>query len=511
MTTSRPFHPFPFRRPVSLRDLLILLYLGALIPLLVLIGLVVYSLQQRFLMNDLRDRLVGFVAADVGTMEGNDLTRLAVTLGEDLRVLGADVFVQDAQGKPVPPALGTGPWMSDADHRSARDNRESRLLTIPGPTAGSQRLVYLVTILDDRSTVLGSIEASLPLEPVQAELAALRRWLTIILGLAAAVSVLLALGIAWMATRPLSALVQTAARVGQGDLGHRAVLPMISEVRSLAETFNAMLDRIQASLARQERTAEEMRRFAADASHELRSPLAVLSSGSALLEKALERGDRGETGTILGMLRQEIDAMSGLVDNLLFLARLDQAAAGDDNGPVFTSVVPLPLLEEVYERGLLLANGRCLKLDWPAQPIRAVRADREMLRRALNNLVENALKYTPPGKSVYLELEPAHAACRFVVRDEGPGIPEELLPRIFERFYRIDAARTRSGSLSGGLSDRLQPGKDAAQTSAQNQPGTGLGLSIVSAIVQALGGSISVQSRIGSGSTFIVEIPYEYE
>jgi signal transduction histidine kinase len=190
------------------------------------------------------------------------------------------------------------------------------------------------------------------------------------------------------------------------------------------------------------------------------------------------------------MLRQEIDTMSGLVDNLLFLARLDQAGAGEAGGPVFAAVEPFPLLEEVYERGQILANGRLLKLEWPTQAVTEIRADREMLRRALNNLVENGLKYTPEGKCVSLSIQAGEGSCRFVVRDEGPGIPAEQLPRIFARFYRADSARSRTGNAP----DR-------------RQPGTGLGLAIVNAIAQAHGGKVEVRSVEGEGSVFVLEIP----
>jgi two-component system, OmpR family, sensor kinase len=477
------FHPLPFRAPISLRNLLILLNLGAIIPLLVIIGLVVYSLQHRFLLADARDRLVGFVSADVSAMTDRDLTRLAVALGENLRVIGADVFVKDQNGKPVPPALGTGPWLDENQHRLAAETKESSIQTIAGEKTGTRRLVYLAALVDEQGAVLGTVEASLPLEPVDAELAALRRWLIIILGGAAGISVLLAVGISWMATRPLETLVGTAQRVGRGDLSHRAGLPMIGEVRTLAQTFNTMLDRIQLALEQQARSAEEMRHFAADASHELRSPLAVIRSGSEMLEKALGRGDTAETGSILSMLRHEIDAMTGLVDNLLFLARLDQSGGDETRGVNFSAVEPFPLLEEVYERAQLLANERILKLEWPSHAVAEVNADRELLRRALNNLVENAIKYTPAGKNIRMRIESGPQNCRFMIQDEGPGLSPEQLPRIFERFYRTDNTRSR------------------------RQPGTGLGLAIVNAIAQTHLGKVEVVSVEGSGSTFILEIP----
>jgi hypothetical protein len=161
---------------LSFRGLIVLLYLGTLIPLLTLIGLVVYRTQQNFLITETRDRLTGFVQAGVSSLTpGADLTNLSVALGEHLRVLGAALFVKDATGRPVPPALGTGPWLDDAAHRSVREQRTGSLQTIPA--GSSRRLVYLVPILDVQGNVLGTVEASLPLDTIESELAALRRWL----------------------------------------------------------------------------------------------------------------------------------------------------------------------------------------------------------------------------------------------------------------------------------------------------------------------------------------------
>src|SRR5512136_2529648 len=159
---------------LSFRGLIVLLYLGSLIPLLTLIGLVVYRSQQNFLITDAHDRLTEFVRAGVTSVApGTDLTTLSVLLGEHLRVLGADLFIKDANGRPVPPALGTGPWLDDAAHRAARETRLGSLQTIS--IGSSHRLVYLVPILDVQGNLSGTVEASLLLDTIENELAALRR------------------------------------------------------------------------------------------------------------------------------------------------------------------------------------------------------------------------------------------------------------------------------------------------------------------------------------------------
>ena len=243
-----------------------------------------------------------------------------------------------------------------------------------------------------------------------------------------------------------------------------------------------MLDRIGAELQRQASLVASMRRFAADASHELRSPLAVFRSSVDMLGKSTFQNDRDTTDHILDILRREVDAMTILVENLLLLARLDQAQS-DPAMLKLEPVDPLPLLEEVYERARLLTKGQELRLLWPAQPLPPVLADRDMLKRALNNLVENAVAHTPAGKEINLQAELNSPVCTFVIEDYGYGIPAEQQARIFERFFRGDQARSR-------------------QT-----PGTGLGLSIVAAIVAAHHGEVKITSRENAGTCIRVNLP----
>jgi two-component system, OmpR family, sensor kinase len=475
---------------ISYRGLIIVLYLGSLVPLLVVMGLLVYGIQQAFLINDTRSRLNEFVQAAVEptTVTGDTLSRLAVSLGDTLRVLGADVFVKDAEGNPVPPALGTGPWLDDSQHQQALASKTGVFQRLTTPD--TDRLVYLAPILDDQGEPLGTVEASLTLQFIENELASLRRWLLVVVGGASALAVLLSLVIAEIARRPIDGLVRTAGRVAQGDINSRAPLPGVAEVRRLSMTFNTMLDRIQSAMNAQEQINAEMRRFAADASHELRSPLAVFRNGVEMLDKALARQDHEQVEGVLVLLRKETDSMTRLVDDLLFLARIESTSGEPGSESLglemaLSPIEPLPLLEEVWERAQVLSAGQHLELVWPDTALRPILGDRDLLRRALNNLVENAIHHTPPGKNIYLSIQGDQNDCRFLIRDEGTGIPADDLPRIFERFYRGDTARNR----------RLAS--------------TGLGLAITRAIVYAHDGEIQVKSLEGEGTTFTITLPYQ--
>jgi two-component system OmpR family sensor kinase len=462
---------------VSFRGLIILLFVGSLIPLLVMVGLVVFELQKAYLISDAQRRLMDFVQAGVEQYANDtDLTILALNLGEHLRVLGADMFIQNASGNPVPPSLGTGPWLNISEHQVARESRNSTIQMIG--SGASSRIVYLAAVVDQTNNVLGSVEASLPMAGITDQLNALRRWLTLIITLASGLSVLLIIPLSGIITRPIKSLLDSVERVRQGNLETRAPIPKVYELGQLAITYNQMLDRISEDLNNQARLAENMRRFAADASHELRSPLSVFRNSVDLLDKAIQQNDHKQFPTILTILRQEVDSMTSLVDNLLLLARLDQPEEAVASLLHPEEIDPFPILEEVYERSQLLVKGQQIELVWPMGEIDPIWADREMLRRALNNIVENAITYTPAGKKITLSLESQNGNCGFIIEDQGIGIAQDQLLKIYERFYRSDESRNRQ------------------------IPGSGLGLAIVAAIVRVHGGEIQVESEPGKGTRF---------
>jgi len=337
---------------------------------------------------------------------------------------------------------------------------------------GGRVELYTAPLLIDGGSrgVAGVLQVAAPLEPLRANLAQLR---TVLVGVVLG-GTSLAAAAGWFlvsqALRPVDRMTQTAHAIGlAADFSKRLPdPPRRDELGRLAETFNQMLARLDAAFTTQ-------RRFLADAAHELRTPLTAVRTDLEALRRGADRDPVERDATLREAVR-EVDRMGRLVGDLLALARADAGQALDRR--------PLPLdtlLIEVYQKARTLANGVELSLGELEQV--EVEGDRDRLEQLLLNLVDNALRYTPPGGLVTLELVARAGWARLRVRDTGPGIPADHLPRIFERFYRIDQARS----------------PDAG--------GTGLGLAIGQWIARAHGGRIEVESREGAGSTFTVLLP----
>jgi two-component system phosphate regulon sensor histidine kinase PhoR len=222
--------------------------------------------------------------------------------------------------------------------------------------------------------------------------------------------------------------------------------------------------------------------FVANASHELKTPLAAIKAYTeTLLDWALH--DENVNSKFLRRIEEQADRLNTLVLDLLSLARLESGEDFFQHGPLELA----PLVRQVVEshRPRAESHGLCygFELD-PSAEQAIVKADEEAIRSILDNLIDNAIKYTPEGGQVrVLMRQPAAETVLLAVADTGIGISREALPRVFERFYRVDKARSRELG------------------------GTGLGLSIVKHLVQSLGGQVTVDSRLGLGSTFTVRLP----
>jgi len=251
-------------------------------------------------------------------------------------------------------------------------------------------------------------------------------------------------------------------------------VPMVKdELGRLAETLNQMMTRLERSFA-------ALRRFTADASHELKTPLTVVRAG---VERAITRPDvPQETLAALEETLQEVNRMTELLDSLLTLARADEGRAELHREPVDLRAI----VTEAGETGDLLADhaGVAIDIRTPAEPV-VLALDRSRVRQLILNLIENAVKYTPRGGSVSVQLGSSNGQVLLTVADSGIGIAPGDLPHIFDRFWRADSARTRTGA----------------------RPGAGLGLAISKWIAEAHGGAIEVQSRPGRGTTFTVTFP----
>ena len=341
---------------------------------------------------------------------------------------------------------------------SWHDGEPIRLLTLPLGTGGAYPY---------------AVQVGTPLLPVFAFLRTARiLWLAMSVAVLAAVIATGAL-LARSALRPVSSAVRMAEEIGGAIGGRRLPAPASDdEIGSLVSTLNALLDRVELSM-----TAH--RRFTADAAHELRTPMSRLRSE---LEIALRRNRSPEDyRAVLQSALDETVRLSGLTEALLTLARLDAdpRAEADHTPPGVASEA----LDAECRRVQREASRRGVEVVARPSPPLEVRVPPRLLSLLLGNLLDNAVKYSPPGGRVLAGLVELNGEMVVSVSDSGPGIPDAHLPRVFERFYRVDAAR--SGDL----------------------PGFGLGLSICQAIAQRYGGAIEVAPNPDGGTVVRARFP----
>jgi heavy metal sensor kinase len=335
---------------------------------------------------------------------------------------------------------------------------------------GVPRLVYAQPL----ATTQGSaaiLVVSRSISELQAALTQTILFLAVLSLLFVLAGTLLAHRLAGNILEPVRRIASTARSLSQHEL-HRRVEVKVppDELGELVETFNGMLARLEASF-------ESLRRFTADASHELRSPLALMRSE---LEGTLARARTpAEYEQVLRDLEAEVEHMARMVDQLLMLARADAGALQ----PAATNLDVADFLHETAARWRPMADRRHVRLDVDAPDSGIVAADPDLLRRVMDNLIDNATRHTPAGTAVQLTGAPAPGGWTIEVRDEGPGIPPTARSTLFERFARADDARARDGG------------------------GAGLGLALSRAIAESHGGSLQLANQNGRGATFRLFIP----
>ena len=291
----------------------------------------------------------------------------------------------------------------------------------------------------------------------------IQRLSVIIAVLVAAFSFLMSRALA----RKIGVLLDAIRKVREGAYSHRATVPGHDEIAQIGDEFNSLTDRLQ-------KTEESRRRFVSDASHELKTPLAAIR----LLTDSILQTDNIDPATareFVSDIGAEAERLSRITEDLLRLTRLDS----DVLEPA-VRVEVLPVLQQVLRMMELLAEERNIAVTYEAEEGCCVRSTRDEIHQVVYNLVDNALKYTGSGGRVEVRLFREGGDVVLTVADNGVGIPEEELPRVFERFYRVDKARSRAAG------------------------GTGLGLSIVSDTVKKRGGTISAANREGGGTVFTV-------
>jgi heavy metal sensor kinase len=350
--------------------------------------------------------------------------------------------------------------------------RESTLLdartgftNVSTEDAGRLRVYSRPIIAGSRE--LGTFRVADPRVPIERAQSGLRRTFLIVGVLALVVSAAVAIWVATLITRPLRRMVSVASEVDAGELTHRlGRVGSGSEVTSLADSFDHMLDRLEGAFRRQ-------REFVSDASHELRTPLTVLRGQIELLGR--EEDDEMKRRQMIETSIREIDHMNRLIDDMLLLAR---AEAG---GLVDRREVDLSDFLHDLERDLPLFGERDYRVEGPREGI--VIADPDRLSQVVRNLVRNAVNHTAVGQPITVTATPRGDSLQFSITDSGAGIPEDQLERVFDRFYRTDSGRSR------------------------DEGGSGLGLAIARALVEAHGGRIWAEASLAKGARISFELP----
>ncbi|MGN1020427.1 MAG: sensor histidine kinase [Aristaeellaceae bacterium] len=273
---------------------------------------------------------------------------------------------------------------------------------------------------------------------------------------------------------PIRDITDMAATLSASNLSNRInVAGMKNELKELATVINTMLDRI-------ERSYNSQKQFVSDASHELRTPIAVIQGYVNMLRR-WGKDDKTVLDEGINAIAQETASMKELVESLLFLARHDKKTLMME----MSSFDVLEVVSELHKEAAMVTPEDTFVLS-PSDHC-VVEADRGMIKQVMRILCDNAVKYTPKGGTITMGVQRRPGGCILSLSDTGPGIAPEELPKIFERFYRSDSARKAESS------------------------GHGLGLSIARIIVVAHGGKLHVRSKLGEGTTFSIDLPNKQE
>lgn len=461
----------------SIRFRLTTTFLAIILAVMIIISIYLYNTLERYYMNNFLDSLErsGLLASEfvIGNLRGQiDSVRLSALAENMSRQAQARVIFTDQQGMVVGDSLRIGGMLNqNLDHEVARTALGG---TISSSTGYNERIGYeviqiAVPVKEEDDTITGVVFLSASLEDVYRILEDIRRFLFFATVLAMIVvgggSVLLAKRF----TEPIEELTVAAKRMAEGKLDQHIEFSSGDELGRLAEQFNLMAKKLNYYTS-------NLKKFAADVAHEVRTPLTTMGLlTKALKEHEMEADQRKE---FIEDLDGELERLTALVNDLLELSKLEKNKVEQEE--VDLRLFLRDLVSENQYR--FLRAGVDLDDDIPDQEY-IVRSSPLQLRQVVGNLLDNALNYTPSGGVVNVSLSREETEAIIKVEDTGCGIPEEDLSYIFERFFRVDRARSREGG------------------------GTGLGLAIVSEIVAKHNGRVWVESEEGEGSRFYFTLP----
>jgi len=483
------------RRPWSLRRRLV----AGILALIVTLGVAIGAVSTAVLQNSLLDRLDRQLDASVGR-SGAVLVRPGglgdrddappvggFVLGEAAGAIGAlvvdGVFVQ------------AGYLTETGEEQSLTSAQRLALVSVPvdgEPTTvdlgeGLGRYRVIAQPLNSTSSVI----VALSLDDIDETVTQLAITIAFVTALALGAAAALGTVVVRIALRPLDRVVVTATRVselpldeGEVQLAERvpesATAPG-TEVGRVGAALNRLLGRVETALTARQASEDKLRRFVADASHELRTPLASIRGYSEFVRTKAPDLDP-DFARSLERIDSESQRMTSLVEDMLLLARLDSGPALHSD-PVDLSRLLVDAVSDAHAAG----SGHQWELELPEEPV-TVPGDAGRLHQVVANLLANARSHTPEGTRVRISVEADEEFARVRIADDGPGIPEAILPTLFERFVRGDDSRAR------------------ARLSTAPGGSTGLGLAIVRAITESHGGSVTVTSSPGS-TEFVVELP----
>lgn len=451
---------------MSLRLRLTLIYLMLLGGAIISFGLMVYGLVSLVLIQQIDNSLVSSAnqlvdrlrVAPNDQFDPRTIANVEITDNLLFQVWGTDGILQLSRPQGIsapldPSAINSGRTLIKNSRYSAVN---LRVLTVP---------------LQTERRPVGVLQVAIALNLVEV----VQNTLASILFLLALLSMVISGLAAWLVTgrtlAPLSTVTQVATKITRADDLSRRI-PVSDnrgdEVGLLIQAFNETLERLENLFTMQ-------RRFLADVSHELRTPLTVIKGNVGLMRHV------GADEESLASIDAEVDRLTRLVGDLLLLAQAEAGRVPFDMAPIELDTVLL----EVFQQMRVLAGDR-LRVELLEIDQLVINGDRDRIKQMLLNLVGNAVQYTPAGGQVSMRLRREGERAFFTVSDTGPGIPEEDLPHIFERFYRGEKSRTRG---KGG--------------------GFGLGLSIAFWIVRNHNGTLEVESKEGQGTTFNVWLPLQ--
>jgi two-component system, OmpR family, sensor histidine kinase ArlS len=446
----------------SIKIRLTVWYLVAIILLLVVFGTVAYFILSKNLYRNLDDALRARVTELESSITVKDNQ---ISFEEKFNDL---ILIYDANSALLQ-RLGPNVRFSKIEEmvQQALFGR-SGFSTAPTTEGQDVRLYAAPFNLDSRTRI--AVIVGRPTREIQDMLSIFR---VVIIYSSLVVVILAGVGGLFLANRtlkPFDHITDIAREIGAGDLSRRIDVQSEDEMGRLAATLNWMIGRLEEAFQKQ-------RQFAADASHELRTPLAIIQAESSLaLDK---KRTQAEYRRSLELVSQEVVYMSDIIGKLLLLARED---AGSEPANL-QEVNVKDLLNELSSDIETLAQEKGVAFSLGPMENLTVKGDRFKLRQLFLNILENAVRYTPGGGSVSGSLLRKNGNALVSIADTGIGIPAEDLPLIFDRFYRVDKARSRA---DGGM---------------------GLGLAIANSIAKLHGGQIEVESQVGKGSTFRISLP----